>query len=223
VWWGSYLDEWPVVFRESDTMLLRYLNLSTAAGGRADAVGWLSNRYDGNVSALNTAWHINALSFDTIARELPFLLPSEVRVTDEHAYMVRVATYYFAQVFLALTVCTERRCSLVRMHACVHDHTLVMPTDSLIDGFDGCAQVHSAVRAVDKNHLILGTRYSFLEMPCSVVTAEAPYTDVTSYNGYLWLPEINITTTVRKVSWLPTTNSMTHSLQQLTLDQSTAP
>jgi len=77
-----------------------------------------------------------------------------------------------------------------------------MPTDSLIDGFDGCAQVHSAVRAVDKNHLILGTRYSFLEMPYSVVTAEAPYTDVTSYNGYLWLPEINITTTVRKVSWL---------------------
>lgn len=156
VWWGSYLDEWPVVFRESDTMLLRYLNLSATAGGRADAVGWLSQRYAGAISALNAAWHINASSFESIASEMPFMLPSEARVNDEHAYMVRVATYYFSQV-------------------------------------------HAAVRAVDTNHLILGTRYAFLEMPYSVVTAEAPYTDVTSYNGYLWVPGLNITTTVRKV------------------------
>eukprot|EP00756_Hemistasia_phaeocysticola_P024176 Hpha_TRINITY_DN15933_c4_g10::TRINITY_DN15933_c4_g10_i1::g.73002::m.73002 len=156
VWWGSHVDEWPIVFRETDTMLLRYLNLSTTAGGHQDAVAWLHERYNGSIQALNKAWNINADSFDTIGAKLPFLLPSETRTKDEHAYMVGVATYFFA-------------------HA------------------------HAAIRMWDTNHLILGSRYSFWECPLEVVTAEAPYTDVTSYNGYMWVPGVPITPFVERV------------------------
>ena len=62
-----------------------------------------------------------------------------------------------------------------------------------------CRHAHNAIRKIDSNHLILGTRYAFLEMPYQVVALEAPYTDVTSYNGYIWIPGLTISDTVKKV------------------------
>eukprot|EP00164_Ancoracysta_twista_P006308 GFYU01008760.1.p1 GENE.GFYU01008760.1~~GFYU01008760.1.p1 ORF type:complete len:360 (-),score=82.41 GFYU01008760.1:851-1876(-) len=60
-------------------------------------------------------------------------------------------------------------------------------------------RMSAVIRKHDPNHLIMGCRYSFWEMPDVVIKAEGPHVDIMSYNGYIWYPFMDVTRYVNNI------------------------
>jgi len=165
MFWGSFVDRWPVIFREDKTLLIYFLLLPDGTPGRKQATKFLKTRYHNNISTFNKQWGVHAKSFDSYKPKLPFLLPHTHRMNDYKAFATFTATYYFK-----LTT--------------------------------------SLIKEADPNHLLMGVRYSYWEMPDEVLIAQRGFFDVTSYNGYEWFPGFSITKEVQKVYELTQTPVM---------------
>eukprot|EP00658_Telonema_sp_P-2_P037184 TRINITY_DN26769_c0_g1_i2.p1 TRINITY_DN26769_c0_g1~~TRINITY_DN26769_c0_g1_i2.p1 ORF type:complete len:374 (+),score=89.04 TRINITY_DN26769_c0_g1_i2:285-1406(+) len=92
--WGSHVDKWPVLPREKDVILFRYLGFNGSSPGFGRAVEFLKNRYS-TIQELNEAWLIRATSFESITERVPFLIPSKARAHDADDFMVMAAKQFF--------------------------------------------------------------------------------------------------------------------------------
>ena len=98
---GTYIDRWPFFFRENVTKLVQYLQLPPGSSGNTAALGFITERYNNSIAALNAAWDINATSFATITEKLPFLTPSAARFADYDDFLGIGVKLLFVLLLLA--------------------------------------------------------------------------------------------------------------------------
>lgn len=130
LWWG---DDWRGQF----SIMALYLNQTGA--GYAKAQEFLQGRYN-SISALNSAWNINAPSFSNLKAAWPYNTTNTAYKKDADDFLGLVADRFFSVAV-------------------------------------------NAIKKVDPNHLILGTKH--IDVPsAAVVGAEGKYIDVYSFDSY---------------------------------------
>jgi len=91
---GYFTDNelrWGRDWRGKESMLEMYLKLPEGAGGRAQAIEFLRERYSGEIAKLNSAWRIKARDFASVAP----LVENEAFQSDASAFLEQVAARYF--------------------------------------------------------------------------------------------------------------------------------
>lgn len=162
---GTFIDNelyWSPDWRGADELLTLFLNLPPLRPGRVAAVAQLQEHYR-DFSQFNAVWKTAARSWEELGRiariEAPFFrmppggLNDALEARANEASPRRAAFCADCDVFLAVVAETY---------------------------FELCV---SAIKAVDPNHLVIGSRFGYL--PQSVVIAAAGrYLDVISFNCY---------------------------------------
>lgn len=162
---GWFIDNelrWCPDWRGPDDLLPLFLNLAPGTPGRDAAIGLLRERHR-DVAAFNAVWATAASSWDAL-RALPRIEPPfrrkppydrNARDEDDanRADPRRAVVFADCDAFLALLAGRY------------------------------FAQTVAAIKAVDANHLVLGSRFAFPPPP-EVVAAAGRHVDVVSFNCY---------------------------------------
>jgi len=162
---GWFIDNelrWGPDWRGPDELLMLFINLPTTLPGRHAALAWLRHRH-GDFEQFNSIFRTPCRSWDELAAlahvEPPYCRkPSYQRTMSEESYANhvdprRAAFAADCNAFAALIA--ERYFALTS----------------------------SAIRAVDPNHLVLGSRFAYAPA-CDIVDAAARHADVISFNCY---------------------------------------
>lgn len=162
---GWFVDNelrWGPDWRGPDELLTLFLELQRTAPGRMAAIGWLRERYH-DFAAFNMVWHTPVQSWESLDAlkgiEPPHTrLPAYQRDANQehaanHADATRAEFFTACDAFAALV------------------------------GQRYFETTCDAIRAVDPNHLILGSRFAYVPPP-GVIEAAARRCDVISINCY---------------------------------------
>lgn len=162
---GWFIDNelrWCADWRGPDELLALFLNLSPKAPGRKAAIDFLRHRH-GDIAAFNAAWHTPTGLWDDVAglarieppfrRKPPYERNAREEEEQNRAHPGRAALMADCDAFLALLA--ERYFALTV----------------------------AAIKAADKNHLVLGSRFAFPPPP-EVIAAAGRHVDVVSFNCY---------------------------------------
>ncbi len=162
---GTFIDNelyWSPDWRGAEELLTLFLNLPAHRPGRVAAIIRLEERYR-EFSQFNAVWRTPARSweeFGTIGHfEAPFFRMAPGSLNDELEAKANLANpiraAFFADCDAFVAVVAEAY-------------------------FEMCA---AAIRAVDPNHLVIGSRFGYQPHP-NVIAAAARYVDVVSFNCY---------------------------------------
>lgn len=162
---GTFIDNelyWSPDWRGADELLTLFLNLPAFRPGRAAAIVRLQEHYR-DFSQFNAVWRTAARSWEELGRigriEAPFFrmppngLNDALEAKANQANPQRAAFSADCDVFLA--VVAEKY-------------------------FELCV---AAIKAVDPNHLVIGSRFGYRPQP-PVIAAAGRYLDVISFNCY---------------------------------------
>lgn len=162
---GTFIDNelyWSPDWRGADELLTLFLNLPPFRPGRVAAIARIQEHYR-EFSEFNAVWKTAAHSWEELGRigriEAPFFrmppggLNDALEAKANQASLQRAAFCADCDVFVAIVAETY---------------------------FDLCT---SAIRAVDPNHLVIGSRFGYQPQP-AVIAAAGRYLDVISFNCY---------------------------------------
>ncbi len=162
---GTFIDNelyWSPDWRGADELLTLFLNLPSHRPGRVAAIMRLEERYR-EISQFNAVWRTPARSWEELGTighvEAPFFrmppggLNDALEIKANHANPVRAAFFADCDAFVAVVAEAY---------------------------FELCV---SAIRAVDPNHLVIGSRFGYQPHP-NVIAAAGRYLDVVSFNCY---------------------------------------
>ena len=162
---GTFIDNelyWSPDWRGADELLTIFLNLPAHRPGRVAAILRLEERYR-EFSQFNAVWRTPARSWEEFGNighvEAPFFRMPPGGLTDALEAKANLANptraAFFADCDAFVAVVAEAY-------------------------FQLCA---SAIRAVDPNHLVIGSRFGYQPHP-NVIAAASRYLDVVSFNCY---------------------------------------
>ncbi len=162
---GTFIDNelyWSPDWRGADELLTLFLNLPSHRPGRNAAIARLQEHYR-EFSQFNAVWRTPARSWQELATmgriEAPFFrmppggLNDALELKANLASPARAAFSADCDAFLAIVADRYFEVSV------------------------------SAIRAADRNHLVIGSRFGY-QAQSSVIAAAARYVDVTSFNCY---------------------------------------
>ena len=162
---GTFIDNelyWSPDWRGADELLTLFLNLPAHRPGRVAAIIRLEERYR-EFSQFNAVWRTPARSWEELGNighiEAPFFRMPPGGLTDPLETKVNLANptraAFFADCDAFVAVVAEQY-------------------------FDLCV---SAIKAVDPNHLVIGSRFGY-QPHSRVIAAASRYLDVVSFNCY---------------------------------------
>lgn len=99
-WEGRWPANSPSI---SESLLTWFLLRPAGTPGLSSATNFLMQRYNGSLSALNTAWGTSATSWSTLGRAAPYPTPATTaRSGDESDFLALVAERYHKTIATAI-------------------------------------------------------------------------------------------------------------------------